>query len=162
VRVGIEEAVGEVVVLIDADGQDDPSELPNLLAALGPGVDMVIGSRFLGTFEPGAITRLNWFGSQMLLKVLNLLFRAQITDPFAGFRAVRRRAVATCTLRAERYDIEVDLLLAILSAGGRVAEVPVRRMPRVHGASGLDSTIDGTRILWRILDRRLDQVRVWR
>ncbi|MGB1013250.1 MAG: glycosyltransferase family 2 protein [Nannocystaceae bacterium] len=161
-RVGIEQAVGEVLVFIDADGQDDASELPDLLAALGPGVDMVIGSRFKGTFEPGAITRINWLGSQVLTTFLNLLFRAHITDPFAGFRVVRRRAVAACTLRAERYDIEVDLLLAILSAGGRVVEVPVRRMPRAHGASGLDSAVDGARILWRILDRRLDRVRSWR
>lgn len=158
-RVGIDTAVGDTLVFIDADGQDDPREIPDLLAALTPAVDMVIGSRFLGTFEPGAITRLNWLGSHALTTVLNLLFRAGITDPFAGFRVVRRRALVGCELRAERYDIEVDLLLALLTAGRRVIEVPVRRMPRSHGQSGLDSAIDGVRILWRILDRRFDAVR---
>ncbi len=158
-RAGIAEATGEVLAFIDADGQDDPHQLPDLLCALAPEVDMVIGSRFLGTFEKGAITNLNWIGSRALTSVLNLLFRARVTDPFAGFRAVRRRVLKRCDLRAERYDIEVDLLLALLDMGARVVEVPVRRLPREHGKSGLDSVVDGTRILSRILDRRLDRVR---
>ena len=77
-------------------------------------------------------------------------------------RALRRAALARCELRAARYDIEVDVLLALLDAGARVVEIPVRRMPRAHGASGLDSAVDGSRILWRILDRLLDKARRWR
>lgn len=154
-------ADADVLVFIDADGQDDPSEIPLLLAALRPEVDMVIGSRFIGTFEPGAITLINRVGSHALCGVLNALFWTRVTDPFAGFRAVRSSALARCSLRAARYDIEVDVLLALLQIGARVVEVPVRRSPRAHGASGLDSVVDGTRILLRILDRRLDVARRW-
>ncbi len=163
-REGIELAAdADVLVFIDADGQDDPDEIPLLLRALAPGVDMVIGSRFIGTFEPGAITMINRLGSHALCGVLNALFRTRVTDPFAGFRAIRRAALERCSIRAERYDIEVDVLLALLQVpgGGRVVEIPVRRSPREHGASGLDSVVDGTRILCRILDRRLDAPRAW-
>ena len=66
VRRGLSEARGEVIVLIDGDGQDDPAEIPRLLEALRPGVDLVVGSRFIGRFEPGAITPVNHWGNRFL------------------------------------------------------------------------------------------------
>lgn len=151
---GIAEARGDVLVFIDGDGQDWPEEIPTLIDALAPEVAMVIGSRFLGRFDDGAITRLNRAGTLFLTGVLNQLFSSRVTDPIAGFRAVRKSALDRCTIRATRYDIEVDVLLALLSNGERVIEVPVRRSPRAHGSTGLSPFVDGTRILARILARR--------
>ena len=110
-----------------------------LLAALSPAKDMVIGSRFLGRFGPRAITRIDWLGNRMLTAVLNTLFRVRITDSQAGFRAVRRAMLDRITLRAERYDIESDMLLQVLLAGGSVVEIPVSRAARRGGASGLSA-----------------------
>ena len=154
-RRGIAEARGDVLVFLDGDGQDWPEEIPTLLDALAPGVAMVIGSRFLGRFDEGAITRLNRAGTRFLTGVLNALFRARVTDPIAGFRAVRRDVLAPCRITAVRYDIEVDVLLALLGRGERVVEVPVRRSPRPHGATGLSPVWDGARILRKIVGRRL-------
>ena len=155
VRRGIEMAQGEILLFMDADGQDDPREIPALLGAFGPGVDMVVGSRFLGEFGEGAITPLNRAGNQLLTGVVNALFGARLTDTQAGFRAVRRAAAERARLSANRYDIEVDLLLSVLRSGGRVVEVPVSRARRSHGSSSLRSFRDGTRILVRILRKRL-------
>lgn len=154
IRHGIEHARGDILMFLDADGQDDPAEIPALLGALVPGVDMVVGSRFLGRFGPGAITPVNRAGNQLLTQVVNLLFGARLTDTQAGFRCVRRSAADRCTLSAARYDIEVDLLLGVLRGGGKIVEVPVRREARLHGESQLGSVRDGTRILLRILRRR--------
>lgn len=156
IRHGIEHAKGELLLFLDADGQDDPTDIPILLDALVPGVDMVVGSRFLGRFEPGAITPINRAGNQLLTAVVNTLFGVHLTDTQAGFRCVRRSMVERCTLSAARYDIEVDLLLGVLRRGGRVVEAPVRRDMRRHGSSQLDSLRDGTRILLKILSRRFD------
>lgn len=150
-RRGIAEARGEVLVFLDADGQDDPREIPRLLEALAPGVDLVIGSRFLGTFREGAITPVNRAGNLGLTAVSNLLFGMRITDTQAGFRAVRRRALEAVDLRASAYDIETELLLRVHLAGGRVVEVPATRSARAHGRSGLSSLRDGFRILRRML-----------
>jgi glycosyltransferase involved in cell wall biosynthesis len=156
-RAGIAEARGELLVFLDGDGQDLPEDIPLLLEALDPSVAMVIGSRFLraGQFGEGAITPLNRAGTRMLTGVLNALFGTTVTDPIAGFRAVRRAALEGCTLAAERYDIEVDLLLALLEGGQRVVEVPVRREARAFGTTDLSPFRDGTRILWRILAHRV-------
>jgi glycosyltransferase involved in cell wall biosynthesis len=156
-RRGIAESRGDVLVFLDADGQDDPGEIPVLLDALAAGADLVVGSRFLGRFDPGAITFINRLGNQALTGVVNLLFGVRLTDTQAGFRAVRRRLLDRLALAAQRYDIETDLLLQAVKVGGRVVEVPVRRGARQHGASGLHPLIDGTRILARILRVRFQE-----
>jgi glycosyltransferase involved in cell wall biosynthesis len=153
-RRGLSEAHSEVIVLIDGDGQDDPAEIPRLLQALRSDVDLVIGSRFIGHFEPGAITLINRWGNRFLTGVINLLFSTALTDTQAGYKAFRADILRRIELRASRFDIEVDLLLGILRAGGRVVEVPVRRAPRSHGQSRLNSLLDGARIFRRIIARR--------
>jgi glycosyltransferase involved in cell wall biosynthesis len=152
---GIEAARGDVLLFMDADGQDDPADIPRLFEALARDVDLVVGSRFLGHFGPGAITPLNRFGNQALTHVVNVLFRVKLTDTQAGFKVVRRRVLERIDLGARRYDIEVDLLLRAIRSGGKVVEVPVSRARREHGASGLDSFRDGARILRRIVRVRV-------
>jgi len=155
VRKGLIEAHGQVIVLIDGDGQDDATEIPRLLEALRPDVDLVVGSRFIGRFEPGAITPFNHWGNRFLTWVINRLFSTALTDTQAGFKAVRTQTLRRVNLRAHRFDIEVDLLLGVLRAGGHVVEVPVRRGPRQHGESRLNSLLDGARILRRIVALRV-------
>jgi glycosyltransferase involved in cell wall biosynthesis len=152
---GIRAAQGDLLVFIDADGQDDPSEIPLLLSAFEPQVDLVLGSRFLGGFRPGAITRLNYIGTKFIRGSLNVLFRTHVTDPLAGFRAVRAKVFEQIQVEARGYDIEVDLLLRVLKAGGQVAEVPAQRSARPYGSSGLSSIRDGTVIFLRIVRMRL-------
>lgn len=161
-RLGIERSLGDVLVFLDADGQDDPKEIPLLLDALVAGADLVVGSRFLGHFEPGGITTLNRYGNQFLTWVANVLFGVRLTDTQAGFRAVRRSLLDRLALRAQHYDIETDLLLQAIRVGGRVVEVPVRRGARQHGSSGLDPIVDGLRILARIVRVRLQRPAVAR
>lgn len=154
IRRGLPESRGAVIVLIDGDGQDDPAEIPALLGALQRDVELVVGSRFQGSFGPGAITPVNHWGNRFLTGVINALFGTALTDTQAGFKALRAETLRGISLRADRYDIEVDLLLGVLAAGGRVVEVPVARVARRHGKSRLHSVRDGARILRRILTRR--------
>ena len=155
-RLGIEQSAGDVLVFLDADGQDDPFEIPLLLEPLSQGADLVIGSRFLGRFDPGAISAMNRLGSLALTHLVNALFGVRVTDTLAGFRAARRTLLERVTLQAKGYDIETDLLLQALRIGAHVVEVPVRRGARRHGQSGLNPIADGVRILRRILHMRWD------
>ena len=155
-RRGIQAATGEILVFIDGDGQDSPFEIPLLIGAFEPDVDLVLGSRFLGNFRPGAITRMNLAGTRLITFLVNRMFDCRVTDPLAGFRAVRRSSLERIELKAQGYDIEVDLLLRVLRAGGRVVEVPASRSPRPFGASDLSSFRDGIRIARRIVQVRFE------
>lgn len=154
-RAGIQEAVGDVLMFIDADEQDDPAEIPRLLEALEPDVAMVIGSRFLGVFQDGAVTPLHQAGNRLLTHAFNLLYGTNLTDAQAGFRAIRREALRIQALKAVRYEIEADLNLQVALGSGRIVEVPVTRFPRPHGRSGFRSFYDGSRILARMVSGRI-------
>lgn len=155
---GIRGTSGEILVFIDGDGQDSPMEIPLLIGAFAPGVDLVLGSRFIGLFGPGAITRLNLAGTQFITWLVQATFGCRVTDPLAGFRAVRRSILDRLELKATGYDIEVDLLLRVLKAGGHVVEVPASRSARPFGSSDLSSVSDGIRIARRIFQVRFEAV----
>jgi len=154
VRRGAMEANGDVLVFMDADGQDDPADVPRLLGALRD-ADLVVGSRFLGRFEHDAITPLHAWGNRALTLLVNALFGTGLTDTQAGFRAIRRDRFLGCDLEAAGYDIEVDLVLEILRGGGSIVEVPVTRRARASGRSHLRTLRDGAKIAARIGLKRL-------
>ncbi|MCX4241965.1 glycosyltransferase family 2 protein [Paraliomyxa miuraensis] len=149
------QARGELLVTLDGDGQDDPGDIPRLLAALHEGADLVIGSRFAGRLEPGAITPVNRMGNLALTAALNLLYGVRLSDTQAGLRAIRHTLWRSLPLRADRYEVETEVLVRALLAGARVTEVPVTRHPRTHGRSALHGLRDGSRILACMLRLRL-------
>ncbi len=152
---GARAASHPVLACLDGDGQDDPSELPRLLDALVPGVEMVIGSRFQGTFHQGAIHPLNRVATTAFNRLISVLFGTRITDSQAGFRAFDRGALLALDLSAREYDIETETLVKGLAAGWRVVEVPVGRYARTGSETDFRRVRHGLLILRTILRVRL-------
>jgi glycosyltransferase involved in cell wall biosynthesis len=152
---GVREARFPMIVFLDGDGQDDPFDLPGLLEAFQPDVDLVIGSRFLGTLHAGSIHPLNRLANRAFSAAISVLFRRWITDSQAGFRVLRREAFIGLGIRAREYDVETDMLLKAVKAGWRVVEVPVNRHPRVGSTTGFRRIRHGLMILGTILRERL-------
>jgi glycosyltransferase involved in cell wall biosynthesis len=154
-RTGCRAASGDVLLFLDADGQDDVNEIPLLLAALEPGVAMAIGSRFAGKLVDGAITPLNRLGNRLLTGMFNRLYGSKISDTQAGFRAVRKNSIDPDALRAHAYEIETEMLIHVMRRGGRVVEVPVTRYPRAAGMTSFLPLYHGMRIFRAMLVGRL-------
>jgi len=154
-RTGIERSVGDWLVFLDADGQDDPAEIPLLLAKAGGDTVMVNGSRFIGRLERGAISRPNWVGNVAMTSLFDLAFGARITDSQAGFRAIRGDVARGLILDSREYEIETEMLAKVLRAGHTVVEVPVTRYPRAAGATDFRRIRNGLRILRTIARERL-------
>lgn len=152
---GVNAAAGDILVFMDGDGQDDPRDLPAILAALEPGVDMVIGSRFLGTLHPGSIHPLNRLANRAFSALISTLFQAQITDSQAGFRAMPRDRFRSLSLDATEYEIETEMLIRGLRSGWTVREIPVMRHPRSGSSTDFHRARHGLRILWTIVRERL-------
>ncbi len=153
-RDGIAAARGEVLLFLDGDGQDPPADVPLLLGALEPGVDLVNGSKFIGTCNDGAISGINRAGNRFMTGLINLLFGSSITDSQSGFRALRRVSLAGMVLESSEYEIETEMLLRGLRRGWTVREVPVTRDRRSAGRSGFRRVRNGLRILWVIVALR--------
>lgn len=150
----------DTVVFMDADGSDDPHDLPKLLEPLRRGdADLVMGSRVLGERESGALTPQQRFGNALATFLLRLLFGIRATD-LGPFRAIRRESLKQLGMRDPDFGWTIEMQIRAHRAGLRVVEVPVRYRRRRFGRSKISGTISGTiragaKILWTILKYRL-------
>ena len=142
----------EAVVFLDADGSDDPADLPALLAPLLAGeADLVIGSRVRGAREAGALAPLQVFGNRLAAVLLWALYGARTSD-LGPFRAVRWQALEALGMRDRDYGWTVEMQARAARAKLRVVEVPVRYRRRTHGHSKVAGTLRGAvGAGWKIL-----------
>lgn len=132
----------DVVLFMDADGSDDPAEIPLVLQRVLDGrADLVIGSRALGVVERGALTPQQRFGNWLATRLVSLLYGYRYTD-LGPFRAIRRDLLDRIEMRDRRYGWTVEMQVRALQLGARVAEVPVRYRRRV-GKSKISGTVTG-------------------
>jgi glycosyltransferase involved in cell wall biosynthesis len=132
----------DVVVFMDADGSDDPSELALLVAPISAGhADLVIGSRSLGNVERGALTPQQRFGNWLAVRLIALIYRYRYTD-LGPFRAIRRELLDRIDMQDRRYGWTVEMQVRALQLRARVTEVPVSYRRRV-GRSKISGTVTG-------------------
>ena len=154
-RRGIAESRADWLIFIDADGQDDPSEIPLLLSRTEGDVALVNGSRFLGELREGSIHPANRLGNIVLTRLFSTLFGQSITDSQAGFRVVRGDIARSLRLRGSEYEFETELMGRLLRDGRRVVEVPVTRSRRTAGRTDFRRIRNGMRILGTMVALRL-------
>jgi hypothetical protein len=146
-RKGIEEARGQYVVIADADDTYDLGALPAFLAPLRAGHEFVVGDRFAGGIEPGAMPWLHQHvGTPVLSWTLGLLFGTRVADSQCGMRAFSRTAYRKMRLRTTGMEFASEMLVNAMRAGLAVAQAPVRYHPR-RGESKLRTFRDGWRHL---------------
>ena len=122
-----------VVVTMDADGQHDPAELPDLVGPVVDGsADYVQGSRFLGTYDDAGGAR--DLGIRGFTRLIRMLTRSPITDCTNGFRAIHEPSLARLTLVEDRFSA-CEILIQAAGKGLRVREVPVHIRSREIGTS---------------------------
>lgn len=124
----------ETIVLIDADGQHDPADIPALLRKQGDSeADVVIGSRFVGGSRDDR-PFLFKLGNQLFSRIIELLTGCRIHDTSSGFKAIRS-SVLPSLLRSHFVDFHAESIVFVLAAGFRVVEEPVNMQDRTAGRS---------------------------
>jgi glycosyltransferase involved in cell wall biosynthesis len=115
----------DVLVTLDADGQHDPQEIPNVLEPIINGVaDVVIGSRFIddrGTSEMPVYRR---FGAKLITKIVNGSAKNGVSDAQSGFRAYNRQAIEHLRLVEAGMGASVEILLEANKHDMKICEVP--------------------------------------
>jgi dolichol-phosphate mannosyltransferase len=134
---GFEHSRGEVVVTIDGDGQEDPAEIPRLLAKLEEGFDVVSGWK---TRRRDRITRR--LLSRLFNAVASRVSGVRLHDVNCGLKAYRAEVVRGLNLYGELHRF---LPILAHQEGYRVAELPVNHRRRSHGRSryGLERYLRG-------------------
>lgn len=165
---GFAELTGDIVVMLDADGSADPSEIPAFVAALAAGAEFAKGTRFDQGGRSDDITRFRRTGNSFLNRLVNLLFRTDYTDLCYGYNAFRAHLLPTLRLPpvqpadnspesmlwGDGFEIETLINVRVAKAGARIIEVGSIELPRLHGASNLKAIPDGIRVLRTILVER--------
>jgi glycosyltransferase involved in cell wall biosynthesis len=141
VKTGLREARGDVVLLMDGDGQHDPEDARTLVSLVGVH-DMVIGARAAGDQRP---TRA--LGNAVFKVVASWLTGRPIPDLTSGYRAASRpRLLELLHLLPNGFSYPTTSCLAFLKAGHNVAFVPIRARRRI-GRSKIRAVRDGVRFL---------------
>jgi glycosyltransferase involved in cell wall biosynthesis len=143
----------DVVVFLDGDYSDRPSELPIILAPIIEGrADITLGSRFGGTNNPGALPWHQSFGNRLAASLIRFLYGVNVSD-LGPFRAGRADVLRALALEETTYGWAVEMILKGAIAGFRISEVRVSYYPRI-GTSKISGTVKGTvGAAWFILSR---------
>jgi glycosyltransferase involved in cell wall biosynthesis len=133
----------DVVVFLDGDYSDRPSELSILLAPIIEGrADITLGSRLQERISAAALPWHQVFGNRLAAGLIRLLYGLEISD-LGPFRAGRADVLRALALEETTYGWAVEMILKGVLAGFRVVEVPVSYYPRI-GKSKISGTLKGT------------------
>jgi glycosyltransferase involved in cell wall biosynthesis len=124
----------DVYVIVDGDGTYPAGAVHRLLAPiLNEEADMVVGSR-LHAESKSEFKQLNALGNRLVLRVLNLIFRVELTDILSGYRAFNRKFVKRLPLFGGGFEIETELTIKAIERGFRIIEIPIDLTHRPPGS----------------------------
>lgn len=152
---GIEKSDGDVVVYIDGDSSYDAKDIPRVVEPILKGeCDVVLGDRFGGGMQPGAMPLLNRIGNRTLSVFFSVFFAKRVHDTQCGLRAVRKQMLDRNNYSDYGMPYVTEQLIKLVRRNARVNSVPVNYRPRV-GRTKLSLWTDGFKILKVILKERL-------
>ncbi len=127
---GFDAARGRFLIMGDADQSYDFREAMPMIEAMRAGADMVMGSRFRGRIEPGAMPPLHrWLGNPVLSFLGRLLFSSPVSDFHCGLRGLTAKTYAALGLRTTGMEFASEMVVKASARGLRVAEVPITLHP---------------------------------
>lgn len=147
VKSGMRIAQGDVVVLMDGDGQHDPEDVAELLRHF-PDFDMVVGARLGKSRGPWCRT----LGNRLYNRLASYVAKFTVQDLTSGFRAIKSDIARNLLyLLPNTYSYPSTLTLSVLRSGRSVKYVPVEVKNRVKGKSNIRIVRDGARFFMIII-----------
>jgi hypothetical protein len=140
---------------MDGDLSDDPTDLEQLVRLFQDHEwDMVIGSRVLGSPEPGSLTTLQRFGNWLTTLLIRQLWHVSFTD-LGPMRVLSRQALHRLNLQDRDFGWNVEMQAKAARLRLRVTEAPVKYFRRRLGKSKISGTLwgslcAGAKILWTV------------
>lgn len=152
-RKGIREARGKYIIMGDCDGSYDFTDLDGFVEKLREGYALVMGNRYLGGFEKGAMPFWHRFIGVPFLSFLGRLkYKTNIGDFHCGLRAFQRDTALSLNLKAEGMEFATEIIGAFAKTGEKICEIPVTlRRDKRSGKSHLRTVRDGLRHIRLIL-----------
>lgn len=148
VRKGFEIADGDYLFLIDGDGSYPAENIVDMVELLEDSYDMVIGSRFAGKIDDGAMSLRNKIGNKILTWMGNKVYGTSISDMCTGLRGIKADEIDG--FPGEGFEVEAGIHM--IMSDKKIKEIPIEYKKR-KGSSKLHLW-DGFKIGWRLLKAR--------
>lgn len=153
IRVGLQKATGDYVLIQDADLEYDPEDIPDLLTPVLNGqAKVVYGSRFTGPHRNMLFWHL--MGNKLLSFVTNLLFNTTISDMEVGYKLIPTKLLKSLNLESNRFGFEPEVTCKLLNQGLRIYEVPISYSGREFEEGKKITWRDGVQALWLVIKFR--------
>jgi len=137
----------DVLVLLDADSQHDPNEIPALIKPISEGFDLVIGSR---EAQKDKTPRYRRIGQKVLLRSTQLASKTNISDSESGFRALSSKAINELDLKEKGFAIESEMITRAADKNLKITEVPISNIYTMDGST-LNPIRHGIEVLSRVI-----------
>ncbi len=137
----------DILVILDADSQHNPEEIPSLIKPISEGFDVVIGSRKIRSSD---IPRFRHMGQRVLSYLTNILSGGKLSDTESGFRAYSRKAIDTLELKEKGMAISAETISVATTKGLKVTEAPISAIYTKDGST-MNPVRHGLGVLHRIL-----------
>jgi glycosyltransferase involved in cell wall biosynthesis len=137
----------DVVVLLDADAQHDPNEIPILTKPISEGFDLVIGSR---EAQKDKTPRYRRIGQKVIFRSSRLASKTNVADSESGFRALSPRAINELDLKANGFAVESEMIALAADKNLKITEVPISNIYTKDGST-LNPVRHGVDVLSQII-----------
>ena len=137
----------DILVLLDADAQHDPNEIPALIKPISEGFDLVIGSR---ETQKDKTPRYRRIGQKVIFRSSRIASKADVADSESGFRALSPKAIKKLDLKAHGFAIESEMITRAADKKLKITEVPISNIYTKDGST-LNPIRHGIEVLSQII-----------
>lgn len=131
-------AKGKYLIFFSPDGNENPSNIPQLVNLLKKGNDIAIASRFMKNSrneEDDELLKFRKWANQLFSLAVRILWGGEVTDTINGYRAIRKNAFNKLHLDAAGFAIEFQMTIRALKLKMKIAEIPTVEGNRIGGQS---------------------------
>ena len=147
----IQEAVGEILIIQDADEEYDPTDIPSVIQPiLDDNADVVYGSRFMVRRATRVLYFYHYLANKSLTFLSNLLTNRNMSDIETGYKAFRACVIKPFQFTSRGFGMEIELTAMICKTNARTYEVPISYYGRTYDEGKKIGMTDGIAAIWYI------------
>ena len=141
IRTGLNKAIGDIIIIQDADLEYDPSDYKNLISPIiNKEVEVVYGTR-MSSLSKKDMHTLHYYGNKILTLITNIIYNSKISDMETCYKVFKKEILNNIKLKSNKFEIEPEITAKLLKKGYKIKEVPINFNPR--------SFKEGKKITWK-------------